>query len=188
VISSDQAKNKLQNCSIDNYQQREWGKIILDFSNLGTGDVGELRKNIRRFQIMKKKQKKFIRIASVIALFGFLALQQGILASASASHPIGITPPANRNTWATGARPATILTNTGHLIRVDFPAHAVQSRIILGTNSSPGAATAWQNHPAGVSRLTVHNSGASRGTNIRAQFRTATSRSSQFTAVGEWAP
>jgi len=132
-------------------------------------------------------KKKFIRIASVIALLGFLALQQGIIASAD--NPIIITFPANRGTWATGALPVSPTgARWGQRVTVDLPAHDVQSRIILGTNAFPGAATGWLDHAAGRSILVFHRSSAPLGTNVRAQFRTATSRSNAFTSGGSWSP
>jgi len=135
--------------------------------------------------MMNKKQKKLIGIVSIVTLVGFL----GLLSITAHANTITITFPANQATWSTVARPTTqsgIV--TGQRIIVQLPAHDVQSRIILGTNANPGAATRWWPHRAHVSSNAFHPTGARVGTNVRAQFRTAASQSRAFTSGGAWHP
>jgi len=146
---------------------------------------------------MVKKQKRFSRSVLVIVAVGFLTTPLE-LASAQemsnysrqqiigdrASHGITIQLPTSRATWATGTRRATA---NSQFVAAHQPAHAVESRIILGTNASPGATTTWQSHNANQVTSRTHNSRAS-GSNIRAQFRTATSRNAAFTSGGSWTP
>ena len=96
---------------------------------------------------------------------------------------ITITIPANHNTWASSARNSLGSTQA---VLVILPAFNVESRIILGTNLSPGASTPWRAHTASQRTTRDHVSHTSSGTSIRAQFRSQVSRTGAFTTAGAW--
>ena len=93
------------------------------------------------------KRTRIVLIAMVAGLF---FLQIGT-SPAQALGNIVITLPANRETWATAS--VSKMSSATRIV-VNHPAHAVQSRVILGTNESPGAATTWQTHAA--NQMTIH--------------------------------
>lgn len=135
---------------------------------------------------MKRTKKIFLGALSVFLLSGAFATtaHASPIVGDRTSYSITIQLPANRDTWATGARRST---GTSQFVAAWQPAHAIQSRVILGTNASPGATTSWQSHAANQTTTRTHTSDAF-GSNVRAQFRTSSSRSSSFTSGGSWTP
>ena len=94
--------------------------------------------------------------------------------------------PANRGTWAT---PSLQSRSGTKIVNPMQPAHAVQSRIISGTNATPGAASAFLDHTAGMlSNRRIHTLPVGRGQSIRVQLRATASRSTSFTSTGSWSP
>ena len=61
------------------------------------------------------------------------------------------------------------------------------SRIITGTNTSPGAVTGFQGHPAGQFSTRTHHTGLRAGVGIRVQMQ-ATENHGAFTVNGSWSP
>jgi len=102
-----------------------------------------------------------------------------------AFHSIRIVLPSNSGTSATDQLAAS--SHGNHVVSAHWPAHNIQSRIILGTNTSPGATTTWQTHNANQHTNRTHNSGVRAGVGVRAQFRASASRA-QFTSDGSWSP
>jgi len=149
-----------------------------------------------------KKQKKILRILTVVFLFGFLALQIG---SASANQQ----PPSDVGGGG-GGTALTTRTAAIDLVNQDWrnvasrvasqnwqtttvanPPFALNSRIVVGTASNntagnTGAATPPQTHRVDQTSTTTHISNA-RNNNVRAQFRAAAARTGTTRVSVSWA-
>jgi len=139
---------------------------------------------------MKKGNKIFL-IALSLFLFGGIFGVFDVETNAQepdqgrAFHQITITLPRDRGTWTADARPASAQGN--HVITATLPAHAIEARIITGTNATPGATTGWQSHSANQVTNRTHFTMVGPGVPIRPQFRATTNRAA-FTSGGSWSP